>query len=266
MTTTALTIVTLDGKPRVLDTDLAARLGMARPTNIRTLIEANRAELESFGPCTGRVHAHPNVPGRTSTAYHLNEEQALLIVMFSRTDKAVEARREIITVFQAWRRGALQPVLPDFSNPVLAARAWADAEEGRMLADHRAREENERATLAEAKVDELTPLATVGMLAANSEHCLMAVLRGMPHVNVNKVRGALADMGILRRVLSGKFRVNRGRYGKHFLEGVPDTYGGVVITPTEKGRILLGSLYRDGRLPMLKGHKPQRILKAIGAA
>jgi hypothetical protein len=65
----------------VLDTDLAERLGMARPTNIRTdLILPNRAELESFGTLqeTAASSPMPNGGFRKVTAYFLNEEQALL--------------------------------------------------------------------------------------------------------------------------------------------------------------------------------------------
>lgn len=64
-------------------------------------------------------------------AYYLNEEQALLICMFSRTPKAAAVRREVILVFTAGRRGDLVtqqanpgPVLPDFTNPAEAARAF----------------------------------------------------------------------------------------------------------------------------------------------
>lgn len=44
-----ITLTEIDGEPRALDLDVAARLGMKRPTNIRQLIEKNREELEAFG-------------------------------------------------------------------------------------------------------------------------------------------------------------------------------------------------------------------------
>lgn len=103
--TTGNAIITLheiDGEPLVLDTDLGRELGMVRPTNIRQTIEANREELEGYGPCTSRVHAHPTVPGRFVTAYYLSEEQALILCMFSGAEKAKEIRRQIIAVYQAW--------------------------------------------------------------------------------------------------------------------------------------------------------------------
>ena len=102
-------VTAVEGEPRVLDTELAAALGMARPTNIRGVIEQNKAELEGFGPCTARVHDHPTVFGRTTTAFYLNEEQALLVAMFSRTEKAKEVRATLVRVFAAYRRGDLVP-------------------------------------------------------------------------------------------------------------------------------------------------------------
>ncbi|WP_146203798.1 hypothetical protein [Azospirillum sp. TSO5] len=54
-------VAAVEGEPRVLDTELAAALGMARPTNIRNVIELNNAELEGFGhvaltPCNVTMH------------------------------------------------------------------------------------------------------------------------------------------------------------------------------------------------------------------
>ena len=43
--------------------------------------------------------------GRPTLEYWLNEAQALLVCMFSRTDQAARVRRELVEVFMAWRRG-----------------------------------------------------------------------------------------------------------------------------------------------------------------
>ncbi|WP_162629976.1 Bro-N domain-containing protein [Azospirillum ramasamyi] len=86
-------VTTVEGEPRVLDTELAAALGMAVPANIRKdIIWPNRAELESFGVLGSRPITPGPHGGRPGTAYYLNEEQALLVAMFSRTEKAKEVR------------------------------------------------------------------------------------------------------------------------------------------------------------------------------
>jgi hypothetical protein len=114
------------GEPRVRDVDLGARLGMAQPLNIRPLIRKNRAELERYG----RFHAaresiQMGPRGRRDVeVFHLNEGQALLMVMFSRTERAADVRQELIEVFMAWRRGALTP--PQGADAFDASRQRAE--------------------------------------------------------------------------------------------------------------------------------------------
>lgn len=99
----------LDHEPRVQDLRLAESLGFERPRKIREIIERNRPELETFGTCPTVGHV---VRGNPVTEYWLSEPQALLICMFSRTERAREARRQLIEVFLAWRQGRLVPADP----------------------------------------------------------------------------------------------------------------------------------------------------------
>lgn len=129
---TALTLAShhIEEEPRCLDTDLAERLGMARARDIRKdIIVPNRTELEGFGVlrATPAKSTDPLGRGRPGTAYYLNEEQALLVCMLSKTTKAKQVRAEVIRVFSAWRRGDLvpaqpqQPALPDFTPRAVGA-------------------------------------------------------------------------------------------------------------------------------------------------
>lgn len=110
----ALTIrdlhVTTEAEPRILDVLLAERLGMSRPRDIRAdLIAPNMAELQAHGGLR-ETPANPGPKGgRPGRAFLLNEAQALLVCMFSRTPAAAAVRREVIQVFTAWRRGELVP-------------------------------------------------------------------------------------------------------------------------------------------------------------
>lgn len=104
-----LALTEIDGEPRALDLDIAARLGMARPTNIRQLIERNREELETFGSLhrsRAMIEAGKGAE-REVTEYRLNEEQALTIAQISRAPNAKEVRGMLVKVFVAWRRGQL---------------------------------------------------------------------------------------------------------------------------------------------------------------
>lgn len=112
----------VDEEPRVLDTDLAAALGMAQERSIRTIIKANSEELEGFG----KLMAAPTVSGArgpAANAFHLNEEQALVICMLSRTDRAKQVRAEVIRVFTAWRRGQLAPAVATIDTDAMKASA-----------------------------------------------------------------------------------------------------------------------------------------------
>lgn len=100
-----------DGEARVQDLRLGEVLGYGDPKAIRRVIRRNEAELLDHGilgqldrkiPGSGR--------GRAERFFMLNEAQALLVTMFSRTEKAADARRQIITVFMAYRQGKLAPV------------------------------------------------------------------------------------------------------------------------------------------------------------
>lgn len=108
---------TVNHEPRIKDIVLAEKLGMERPTNIRQKIEANIVEFEMHGTiCTEAVQI-PNTAGRPAKAYYLNEAQALLLCMFSRTAKAAEVRKAIIEVYMAYRKGTLQS-LPEVTSEI----------------------------------------------------------------------------------------------------------------------------------------------------
>lgn len=100
----ALTFTAINNEPRILDLDLAERLGFDRPNDIRKIIERNQDKLEGYGPLRMELIQSP---GRTATAFYLNEHQALLICGFARTEKAKAIRKEVIEVFIAHRRGQL---------------------------------------------------------------------------------------------------------------------------------------------------------------
>lgn len=95
-----------DAEPRIRDLSLAARLGMADPHKIRSLIEANRDELVTYGVISAR-QAEIRRRGRPGTEYWLNEGQLLVICALSRAPEAPAIRREIITVFLAHRHNQI---------------------------------------------------------------------------------------------------------------------------------------------------------------
>jgi hypothetical protein len=99
----------LDEEPRVHDLRLAEALGFSETRYIRKLIKRNTDELQSHGRVCATVSQTSPQGGRPAEEYWLNEPQAILIAMFSRTERAAEVRHLIIEVFMAWRKGRLLP-------------------------------------------------------------------------------------------------------------------------------------------------------------
>lgn len=87
-------LLEFQGEPLVRDVDIGEKLGLARPTNVRTLIERNRAEIEGFGSLhhgDAMIVAGKGAE-REGREYWLNEEQALLVATLSRAPRASEVR------------------------------------------------------------------------------------------------------------------------------------------------------------------------------
>jgi hypothetical protein len=144
----------MNGEPRVLDFKLAEALEFDRPRVIRDLIKRNLDELRQHGEIISSIGTgddddddpkpphgaavSPRRRGPQGLDYWLNEAQAVLICMFSRTAKAAEARTEIIRVFLAYRRGELSRAFEDPASD--AGQRWRGApnqEQLRLLTECR---------------------------------------------------------------------------------------------------------------------------------
>ncbi|WP_206081547.1 antA/AntB antirepressor family protein [Megasphaera sp. SW808] len=91
--------------------------------------------------------------GRPRKEYALTLDMAKEICMIQRSEKGRQARKYFIECEKKLReveqeKQGVYAKLPDFTNPVEAARAWADAEEGRQLAEARVQELAPKATMA----------------------------------------------------------------------------------------------------------------------
>lgn len=114
-----------EGDPRVRDVALAERLGFAvgREYEIRRLVERNLPELRTYGTVFVTVTKTSKAGGRPGKDYWLNVGQALVLCALSRTPQAAAVRKQVITVFMAYRAGTLgAPALP-IATPALPAPA-----------------------------------------------------------------------------------------------------------------------------------------------
>lgn len=97
-----------ENDPRIEDIKLGQLLQLGRPRDIRATIAANAGELCLYGEILSEQIKTSARGGRPGRCYYLNEPQALLICMWSNTDKAAAVRKMLIDVFMEYRRGKLE--------------------------------------------------------------------------------------------------------------------------------------------------------------
>ena len=110
--------------------------------SIESIKAENSAVTEMFFETTYQAGT-----GKNYKAYLMNRDGFTLLAMGFTGSKALEWKLKYIAAFNEMESQLelKESALPDFTNPVVAARAWADEYEGRML--------------AEAKVSEMSPKA-----------------------------------------------------------------------------------------------------------
>jgi len=107
-----------DEEPRMLDTDVAKRLGFERPRDIRKLIE--RVWSEGQRPAIRATVARKGPGRRPEGEYWLTEAQILKVCARSETPVAEAILDEMIAVYMLARRGLLTPTPPSFDAEALA--------------------------------------------------------------------------------------------------------------------------------------------------
>lgn len=94
----------IEGDARISDRRLSEALGFVRIGNLHRLIKQRQDELREFGGLF-LFEEKKSTRGRAALTYMLNEHQAVALAMWAETPQARDARRQIIEVFVAARRG-----------------------------------------------------------------------------------------------------------------------------------------------------------------
>lgn len=155
--------------------------------------------------------------GSNRVDYHISLDMAKELSMVERNEKGKEARQYFIQCEKELRTQA--PALPDFSNPVEAARAWADQLEAKLDAIKLAEEQTALVIKAKPKVDhydavvEKTGLLNATQVATKvkmSAQKLNKILDDMDVYNKNVSRSRIfkqwfinKDYGITRQTIDG---------------------------------------------------------------
>lgn len=133
--------------------------------NIENLTSAeNSANLDKINSMFYESTA-PDKYGREQKMYYMNRDGFSLLVMGFTGKKALEWKLKYIEAFNAIEKKVNGfAKLPDFTNPVIAARAWADQLEARQKAEAQLVEMKPKAEFADA-VSVSPSDITIGTLA-----------------------------------------------------------------------------------------------------
>lgn len=103
--TSLINPVLIENELRILDTELAQRLGFSNPLDIRKLIRRHEESLKQMGVFATVAKTRNPAGGRPSNEFYLNRKQAIFITAKSETSEATDITIEIIERFDAYERG-----------------------------------------------------------------------------------------------------------------------------------------------------------------
>ena len=182
-------------------------------------------------------------------AYLLSKDGFIMLTMGYIGEKAMKFKEAYIARFNemeaelAQRRVPDDPTalgLPDFRNPVEAAKAWA-------LAIEEKHEVEGRLAIAEPKA------AVYDEVVAPNVLTLTDFCRRLEGVNIMAVKRSLCYANVFYVAPDGDYRVYARYRDTHFAEKFNKDYGSRTFLVLPEGQKLLTRLYRNGQLIMKKG-------------
>ena len=181
-------------------------------------------------------------------AYLLSKDGFTLLTMGYTGEKAMKFKVAYINRFNEMEEQLANRVpddptslgLPDFRDPVEAAKAWA-------LAIEEKQEVEGRLAIAEPKA------AVYDEVVAPNVLTLTDFCRRLEGVNLLKVKSSLCTAKVLYYAPGSGYRVYARYRDTHFTEKFNKDYGTTTIHVLPEGQKLLTRLYRNGQLIMKKG-------------
>ena len=181
-------------------------------------------------------------------AYLLSKDGFTLLTMGYTGEKAMKFKVAYIDCFNEMEAQLANRVpddptslgLPDFRNPVEAAKAWA-------LAIEEKQEVEGRLAIAEPKA------AVYDEVVAPNVLTLTDFCRRLEGVNIMAVKRSLCVANVFYVAPDGDYRVYARYRDTHFAEKFDKDYGSRTFHVLPEGQKLLTRLYHEGKLIMKKG-------------
>lgn len=174
----ALTITA--GGPLTMSSREIAELVESRHDNVKRTIERLAEKgLIRFTPT--EETSHEGAGARSVEVYRVGKRDSYVVV----AQLSPEFTARLVDRWQELEEAARRPALPDFTNPVAAARAWADEVEAKQIAVAALEE-------AKPKLD-----AYDHFLGSRSEHLNLQRAMKMLGIGPNRGIAALRDSGVL---------------------------------------------------------------------
>lgn len=102
---TGLPLVLLNGASPYTTSEIVAECAGVKRHAVKSLIEKHRSDLEDFGKVAFQMQPLPgSKTGQKITVYHLNEQQATLLMTYLKNTEQVRAfKKELVRQFYAMR-------------------------------------------------------------------------------------------------------------------------------------------------------------------
>lgn len=178
-----ITLKELNGKqiPAVTSLQVAEAFGKRHDHVIRDIREVMAKCTKSFTAPNFGVSEYTDSTGRKLPLYLLSKDGLMMVTMGYTTPEAMRVKEAYIARFNEMdeQLRSASPAIPDFQNPALAARAWAEQYERRQIAEAQRDEAIRHQTTTSPKIAQ----ALKGMLAGVSSGKLRnALCLGYPSI------------------------------------------------------------------------------------
>lgn len=213
------------GKPAVTSLQVAKHFGKEHFNVLRDVRSILESDEDGFGTLNFEVSSYLSEQNKEMPMYAMSKDGFVLLVMGYTGPEAMRMKKAFIAKFNEMEAALLHPALPDFSNPVAAARAWADAMEQQQKAERALAEAVPKAAFVDRYVDTegLRTLTQVAKTVKVKRADLIGILSAARHIYRDRW-GTLQPYA--DRVKAGLYASKEG-----MVEGTEHSYSQMYVTP-----------------------------------